>query len=50
MSNFIALVVDDDPLQRAFLADLLKAEGLEVIECASVELQNSCLFRRGLNC
>ena len=37
MSNFIALVVDDDPLQRTFLADLLKDEGLEVIECASAE-------------
>ena len=35
MSNFIALVVEDDPLQREFLADLLKGEGLEVVECAS---------------
>ncbi|MEI9922551.1 MAG: response regulator [Bradyrhizobium sp.] len=35
--NFIALIVEDDTLQRATLADLLKDEGLEVIECTSAE-------------
>jgi hypothetical protein len=37
MSNFIALIIEDDPLQRLFLADMLKEEGLEVVECASAE-------------
>ena len=35
--NFTALVVEDDILQRETLADLLKDEGLEVIECTSAE-------------
>jgi CheY-like chemotaxis protein len=35
--NFTALIVEDDTLQRATLADLLKDEGLEVIECTSAE-------------
>ena len=35
--NFTALVVEDDMLQREALADLLKDEGLEVIECTSAE-------------
>jgi CheY-like chemotaxis protein len=47
MSNFIALVVDDDPLHRAFLADLLKDEGLEVIECASAEAAELVLVATG---
>jgi DNA-binding NtrC family response regulator len=39
MLKFIALVVEDDPFQRAFVADLLKEEGLEVVECASAEAE-----------
>jgi CheY-like chemotaxis protein len=35
--NFTALVVEDDTLQRETLADLLKDEGMEVIECTSAE-------------
>jgi CheY-like chemotaxis protein len=35
--NFTALIVEDDTLQRETLADLLKDEGLEVIECTSGE-------------
>jgi DNA-binding NtrC family response regulator len=35
--NFTALVVEDDTLQRETLADLLKDQGLEVIECSSAE-------------
>jgi DNA-binding NtrC family response regulator len=35
--NFTALVVEDDTHQRELLANLLKDEGLEVIECTSAE-------------
>jgi DNA-binding NtrC family response regulator len=35
--NFTAPVVEDDPLQREALADLLKDQGLEVVECTSAE-------------
>jgi CheY-like chemotaxis protein len=35
--NFTALVVEDDTLQRETLAELLKSEGLEVIECTTAE-------------
>jgi CheY-like chemotaxis protein len=35
MSKFVALVVEDDAFQREFLAELLKGEGLEVVECAT---------------
>jgi CheY-like chemotaxis protein len=35
--NFTALVVEDDALQRETLADLLRDEGLEVIECTTAE-------------
>ena len=35
--NFTALVVEDDTLQREILADLLKDQGLEVIECTTAE-------------
>jgi DNA-binding NtrC family response regulator len=35
--NFTALIVEDDTLQRETLADLLKDEGLEVIECTTAE-------------
>jgi DNA-binding NtrC family response regulator len=35
--SFTALVVEDDNLQRVTLADLLKDEGLEVIECTPAE-------------
>ena len=37
MSKFMTLLVEDDPLQREVMADLLKLEGLEVIECSSAE-------------
>ncbi len=35
--NFTALVVEDDAFQRETLADLLRDEGLEVIECTTAE-------------
>jgi len=47
MMNFIALVVEDDPLQRAFVADLLKEQGLEVVECASAEAAELVLVATG---
>jgi CheY-like chemotaxis protein len=46
MLKFIALVVEEDPLQRTFVADLLKDEGLEVVECASAEAAELVLRRR----
>jgi CheY-like chemotaxis protein len=36
MSNFVALVVEDDAVQREFVAELLK-DGLEVVECSTAE-------------
>jgi DNA-binding NtrC family response regulator len=47
MMNFIALVVEDDPFQRVFLADLLKEQGLEVVECASAEAAELVLAATG---
>ena len=47
MMNFVALVVEDDPLQRAFSADLLKEQGLEVVECASAEAAELVLVATG---
>jgi DNA-binding NtrC family response regulator len=37
MSNFVTLLVEDDALQREALADVLKDEGFEVIECTTAE-------------
>ncbi len=37
MTKFMTLLVEDDPLQREVMADLLKLEGLEVIECSTAE-------------
>lgn len=47
MSNFVALVVEDDPFQRKFLADLLKSEGLEVVECANAAVAELVLASTG---
>jgi DNA-binding NtrC family response regulator len=47
MMKFIALVVEDDPFQRAFVADLLKDEGMEVVECASAEAAELVLVSTG---
>ena len=44
MSNYVMLLVEDDALQREVLADLLKDEGFEVIECSTAEAAElSCL-------
>jgi CheY-like chemotaxis protein len=37
MSHFVTLVVEDDTLQREAIADLLKDEALEVVECTTAE-------------
>ena len=37
MSNFVTLLVEDDTFQREILADALKDEGFEVIECTTAE-------------
>jgi DNA-binding NtrC family response regulator len=47
MSNFVALIVEDDAFQRECLADLLKGEGLEVVECANGEVAELVLASTG---
>jgi len=47
MSNFAALIVEDDPFQRESLADLLKSEGLEVVECANAAAAELVLASTG---
>jgi CheY-like chemotaxis protein len=37
MMQFVALVVEDDALQREVVSELLKDEGLEVVECSTGE-------------
>ena len=37
MSNVMALVVEDDAFQSEAVADLLRGEGLEVVECSTGE-------------
>ena len=37
MSNFVVLIVEDDVFQREAIADLLRDNGLEVVECSTAE-------------
>jgi DNA-binding NtrC family response regulator len=37
MSKFMTLLVEDDVLERGVLADILTADGFEVLECATAE-------------
>jgi DNA-binding NtrC family response regulator len=37
MSNFVMLLVEDDTVQRGLVADMLRDEHFEVIECATAE-------------
>jgi DNA-binding NtrC family response regulator len=47
MSNFVALVVEDDVFQREALSELLKAKGLEVVECSTAEAAEIVLVSTG---
>jgi CheY-like chemotaxis protein len=47
MSQFMTLVVEDDTLQREAIADLLKDEALEVIECTTAEAAELVLAAAG---
>jgi DNA-binding NtrC family response regulator len=47
MSNFVALVVEDDALQRAFVSELLRDHGLEVVECSTAEAAELVLASTG---
>jgi DNA-binding NtrC family response regulator len=48
MSRFMALIVEDDTLQREVLANVLKDNGLEVIECTTAEAAELVLASTGL--
>ncbi len=48
MTQFTALIVEDDSLQREVLADVLKEEGLEVIECTTAEAAELVLSTTGI--
>ena len=37
MSKFVTLLVEDDALQREVMAELLKDDGFEVVECTTAE-------------
>jgi CheY-like chemotaxis protein len=45
MSNFVALVVEDDAVQREFVSELKK--GLEVVECSTAEAAELVLVSTG---
>jgi DNA-binding NtrC family response regulator len=47
MSRFMALIVEDDTLQREVLADILKDNDLEVIECTTAEAAELVLASTG---
>ena len=44
----LALVVEDDPLQREVLSDALKRENLDVIQCESAEAAELVVARFGV--
>lgn len=45
--NFTALVVENDALQREILTELLKDEGLEVVQCTTAEAAELVLAAAG---
>ena len=47
MTNSIALVVEDDALQREVMSELLKDNGLEVVECNTAEAAELVLTSTG---
>jgi DNA-binding NtrC family response regulator len=44
----LALVVEDDPLQREVLSDALKKDNMDVIQCESAEAAELVLARLGV--
>ena len=48
MSQFMMLLVEDDPLQREVFADILKGEGFEVVECATAEAAEIVIATSGV--
>jgi CheY-like chemotaxis protein len=48
VSQFMTLLVEDDPLQREVFADLLKGEGFEVVECTTAEAAELVIATSGL--
>jgi CheY-like chemotaxis protein len=48
MSQFMVLLVEDDPLQRAVLSDVLKGEGFEVVECTTAEAAELVIATSGV--
>jgi CheY-like chemotaxis protein len=48
MSQFMMLLVEDDPLQRAVLSDVLKGEGFEVVECTTAEAAELVIATSGV--
>ena len=47
MPNFFALVVEDDALQREVVSELLRDNGLEVVECSTAEAAELVLASTG---
>ena len=47
MSNFVALIVEDDHFHRELLADLFKDRGLEVVESSTAEAAELILASTG---
>jgi CheY-like chemotaxis protein len=47
MSNFVALVVEDDALQREVVSELLRDNGLEVVACSTAEAAELVLASTG---
>ena len=47
MSNFVTLVVEDDALQREVVSELLRDNGLEVVECSTAEAAELVLASTG---
>ena len=47
MSKFMTLLVEDDAFQREVLADAMKDEGFEVIECTTAEAAELIISSNG---
>ncbi|MCW2082405.1 UNVERIFIED_ORG: CheY-like chemotaxis protein [Bradyrhizobium japonicum] len=49
MSNFVTLLVEDNPPQREIMSDLLRDEGFEVVECATSACPPTAARKRTLS-